>query len=333
MLNLTRENFAKARDYIFMYSDDINRAWFSYNFESEDTNAFMDVLSKYQYENGGFGGLVYEFEYQGPCLKCTEHAFRYMFYLKEKPPASHPVIQKMMDYALERYRPEIGCWGELLEPIVNDSVHVSWWTHGQDDYSPIANDYERIKRYNPNGQAALAAFVALYSELVPEDLYKDIIHYPIEKILRYYDEASPLFGTSSTDKANKWDIYSPYNLKCYQQFCTCLNKRPQAEKLQEILKQNPVLSMDTDESSWHEGYHETPCDVVDTPDSFIYPVVKEAVDNALDYLVRHQHEDGAWHFPWSFGKGEALNRLQEKCEVHYTMLNLAKLNRFGRIEM
>ncbi len=68
MLNLTRENFNKARDYVFTHSDDINRAWFRYNFEDGDTNAFMDVLSKYQYDNGGFGGLVYEFEYQGPCL-------------------------------------------------------------------------------------------------------------------------------------------------------------------------------------------------------------------------------------------------------------------------
>lgn len=90
MIKLTHENFIKARKTIFANSDDINRAWFRYNFEDGDTDAFMDVLAKYQYDNGGFGGLVYEFEYQGPCLKCTEHALRYMFYLKEKPPADHP---------------------------------------------------------------------------------------------------------------------------------------------------------------------------------------------------------------------------------------------------
>lgn len=79
MIKLTRENFQKARDYVFAHSDNINRAWFRYNFEDGDTYAFMDVLAKYQHENGGFGGLVYEFEYQDPCLKCTEHAFRYIF--------------------------------------------------------------------------------------------------------------------------------------------------------------------------------------------------------------------------------------------------------------
>jgi len=126
MLKLTYDNFVKARDYIFIHSDDINRAWFRYNFENSETDAFMDVLAKYQNENGGFGGLSYEFDYQGPCLKCTEVAIGYILGLKEKPSADHPVIQNMMKYILERYLPEIGNWGDVAEPEVNDGVHCRW---------------------------------------------------------------------------------------------------------------------------------------------------------------------------------------------------------------
>ena len=75
---LTRENNIKARDYILSNADEITRAWYHYNFEGEDSAAFMDVLARYQYENGGFGGLVYEYEYNGPTLHSTEHAFRYI---------------------------------------------------------------------------------------------------------------------------------------------------------------------------------------------------------------------------------------------------------------
>ena len=100
MQKLTHENFIKAQDFIFANSDDINRAWFRYNFEDNNTDAFMDVLAKYQHENGGFGELDYEFVYQGPCLKCTEHAIEYILNLKEKPTAEHPVIQKMKKYIL-----------------------------------------------------------------------------------------------------------------------------------------------------------------------------------------------------------------------------------------
>ena len=78
MLKLTHDNFVKARDYIFTNADDITRAWFMYNFEDDNTDAFMDVLAKYQHANGGFGGLSYEFDYQGPCLKCTEFAIGYI---------------------------------------------------------------------------------------------------------------------------------------------------------------------------------------------------------------------------------------------------------------
>lgn len=146
MEKLSYNNFIKAQDYIFTNANEINRAWFRYNFQKEDAAVFMNELSKYQYEDGGFGKLVPEYEYYGSTLHDTEHAFRYIFYLKEKPSANHLVIQKMMQYLLKRYRPEIGCWGEEMEPGVNDGLHVSWWTYGKHQYPAISNVNERIKK-------------------------------------------------------------------------------------------------------------------------------------------------------------------------------------------
>lgn len=333
MIKLTHENFIKARDYIYTNSDDINRAWFRYNFEDGNTEAFMGVLAKYQYENGGFGGLVYEWEYKGPTLKDTEHAFRYIFYLKDKPSADHPVIQKLMKYLLGRYRPDIGHWGSVEETGVNDGAHVPWWGYNEDEYPPIADEDERILKYSPNGHAALAAFVALYSEIVPVDLFRDIIKYPMEKILRYYDEASPLFRKSSTDGVIDGDIATPYNLKCYQQFVACLKDKPLAEKLAAILCQNPTACMQLDFVKWEQGYEELPCDVVQTPDSVVYPAVKDLVDESLSYLIRQQKGDGGWHLNFRFGEGNAFRKLEEDFEAHLTMLILAELGRFGRIEL
>jgi len=332
MTNLSAKNFRKARKFIFSRSDNLNRAWFRYCFEGNNTAAFMDALAEYQHENGGFGGTVYEFEYKGPCLICTEHAFRYIFYLKEKPPADHPVIQKMMRYLLARYKPEIGNWGENLEPGVNDGAHTPWNTYVGDEDQPIEDEDERIHKYNPNGQAALAAFVALYSELVPEDLYRDIIKYPVEKILRYYDEASPLFGSPCMDNSFTSDLESPYNLKCFQQFVACLKDKPLADKLAAILRQNPTKCMQLDFAKWEHGYEELPCDIVQTPDSVVYPAVKDLVDESLTYLLRQQKRDGGWHLSWRFGKGRAFRKLQAAYEAHLTCLIVAELGRFGRID-
>ena len=325
---MTINNFIKAREFIFANADNITKAWFKYNFEDGNSGAFMKDLEKYQHENGGFGGLIYEFDYQGPCLKCTEHAFRYIFYLKERPAANNPVIQKMMKYVLEHYRPDFGRWGELLEPEVNDGMHVSWWTYPDCNITPKADVDERIKYYNPNGEAALAAFVALYHDIVPKELCEDIIRYPIEHILRYYDENSPLFGKS----AEKNDIESPYNLKCYQQFVKCLPDKELADKLTSIICQNPTACMQLDYSAWENGYEELPCDIVETPDSIVYPVVKQFVEDSLNYLIERQSSDGAWHLTWKFGEDKRFRKMERLYEAHYTMLILARLGRFNRIE-
>jgi hypothetical protein len=332
MTNLTHTNFLKAKEYIFAHGDEINKAWFRYNFECADSAAFMDVLAKYQKPDGGFGGLVYEFAYQGSCLKCTEHAFRYIFFLKDKPTADHPVIQKMMSYVLAKYRPDRGDFGNMLEPEVNDTPHVPWWRYNPDDCPSLPSDEKRIRWYSPNGQASIAAFVALYSELVPEDVYREIIHDPVEKILRYYDQSSPLYGQGSVDDSHPIDDQSPYNLKCYQQFVACLKDKPLAEKLTEILRQNPTACMQLDFGEWEKGYEELPCDVVNTPDSVIYPVVKDLVDTSIDYLIRQQNDDGCWHLHWRLGSGEAFDTMQGFYETHITNLIVTELNRFGRIE-
>ena len=331
-MNLSRAAFDRARDFIFKNADDVTRAFDRYLFEGGDADAFLNVLAGHQHENGGFGGLIYEFAYQGPCLKCTEHAFRFLFWMKERPGADHPMIQRMMRYVLERYRPEIGRWGELLEPEVNDSPHVRWWTYPDGDTTPIPGVDERIRRYTPNGEASLAAFVALYHELVPKELYEDIIRYPVEHILRYYDEGSPLFGHSIRQDHGKNDIESPYNMKCYQQFVACLPDRALADRLAAILRQNPTACMELSYDEWENTYAELPCDVVETPESVVYSAVREAVETSLDYLIRRQSPDGAWHLTWRFGDEDFFRPMERLYEAHYTLLVLARLKRFGRID-
>lgn len=219
MTKLAYDNFTRARDYIFAHGDDINRAWFQYLFESNDMEAFLCALSNYQQEDGGFGGIYYEFDYQGTCLKTTEIAVRYLLSLREKPPAHHPLIVKLMRYILERYRPEIGNWGEVTVPEVNDGAHCYWVRYGEEDTAPIVSEEERIRRYNANERACFAAFVSYYSELVPEDLCRDIIKYPTEHILRYWDEDSPQY------RKEIFEGGEPYDIEYFQWFVPCLKDK------------------------------------------------------------------------------------------------------------
>jgi len=327
MEKLTYEKFIKARDYIFAYSDDINRAWFRYHFENGDTDTFMDVLAKYQHENGGFGGLDYEFDYQGPCLKCTEHAIGYILGFEEKPSAAHPVIQKMMKYILERYHPEIGNWGpEVVVPEVNDGVHCRWARYRGHILTPIENEDERIKNYDANEKVVFAAFVALYSEIVPEELYQDIIKYPIGHILRYWNKNSSDYNKSIFEKG-------PYDFDYFQWFVPCLKNKDIADKLTTILCQNPTAFMELDFAKSDNDYVHLPCDSINSPDNIIYPVVKNYVDESLTHRLKQQSDDGRWPLGWSFGEDEGLRKLQVLCEASRTMGMLVKLGRFDRIEL
>jgi len=327
MLKLTKANFAKARDHVFANSDDINRAWFRYNFEDGDTENFMDALAAYQHENGGFGGIYYEFDHQGPCLKCMEIAIGYILNLKEKPPVDHPVITNMMRYILERYIPGIGNWGDPAVPEVNDGVHLYHVRYRGVGVTKIASEDERIEQYDANEKVCFAAFVALYSELVPPELYAEIVKYPTEYILRYWDEESPLYNKSIFDDG------SPYDFEYLQWFISCLKDKVMADKLAGILRQNPTAFMELNYATSDNAYVHLPCDSVMSPDSVVYSAVENLVDASLDHRMMQQSNDGRWPLGWGFGDQENLRKLQTSYEAFYTMGMLAKLGRFGRIEL
>ncbi|MGX8797707.1 hypothetical protein ACR6HW_16845 [Fusibacter sp. JL298sf-3] len=326
MYKLTYENFMKARHYIYANSDDINRAWFRYNFGENDTNVFMDELAKYQHENGGFGRLNYEFDYQGPCLKSTEHAIEYIVNLKEKPPTDHPVIKNMMKYILEQYHPEIGNWGEPVVPEVNDGVHCHHVRYRGIVIIPIENEDERIKNYEANEKACFAAFVALYSEIVPEELYQDIIKYPIEHILRYWDKNSPDY------KKEIFDDGSPYDFDYLGRFVSCLKDKDTANKLTSILCQNPSVFMELDFTKSHNHYVHLPCDDINSPDNIVYHAVKDLVDDSITHRIKQQKNDGRWTQGWSMGEDEGFRKLQILYDANFTMKMLAKFGRFNRID-
>ena len=324
---LSREKYDKARNFILTNGDEVSIARFRYHFENLDAQSFMEVLAKYQHPNGGFGGLGYEFEYTSPCLKCTEHAFEYIIGMREKPAADHPVITKMMEYVLDQYIPEIGNWGEPFVPEINDFPHCSWSNYRGSTPAPMENEEERILRYQANEKICHAAFVALYSEIVPQDLYAEIIKYPTQHILRYWDENSPEFSREIRDKSY------PYDFEYALWFVRCLKDREVASKLEAVLLQNPTAAWELDFEKSSSDYTHLPCDFgVTSPDSFLYPAVKDLVDKSLTVRINQQADDGHWPWGWSFGESEELQRMQRKCNVIRAIDMLVKLERFGRIE-
>lgn len=320
---LSKEGFEKARNYIFNNAASIDIEWFEYNFVHHDADIFIKALEKHQFENGGFGGLFHEFDYQGPCLKSTETAVWYILNLEEKPSSDLPIIQKMMNYILEQFIPGIGNWGDVAVPEVNDGVHCRWVRYRGNGITYIEDVNERIKNYNANEKACFAAFVAYYSEIVPEELYRAIIKYPIEHIIRYWDNKSPDFRKSIFIEGE------PYEFEYFQWFVHCLSEKEVANKLTIILRQNPACFMELDYARSKNDYVHLPCDLISFPDNVIYPVVKNIVHDSLEYRMKLQSQDGRWALGWSLGSGKEFQKLQILYEANRTVAMLVKLKLFA----
>ena len=325
MLKLSKANFLRAKNFIFEHGEEIDRSVFQYHFEDLSAAAFLDSLSKYQYPNGGFGGLWHEFDYRGPCLKSTEIAVKYILGMKERPSYRLPIIQNTMEYLLEAYLPERGNWGEVVVPQVNDGIHCHWSRWRGEDNSPIADRVERVRNYDANEKACFAAFVSEYPELVTKDLYDEIIYYPVEHLLRHWDHRSPGYDAKLFDKD------CPYPFEYLHNFVVHLKDSVLVKNLSEILCQQPRAFMELHYARSDTEYVHLPCDNINSPESVIYPAVKELVDESLDHRITQQAEDGRWPLGWSFGNDAAFRDLQLKYEVHLTLSMLLKLRAFNRL--
>lgn len=328
MFMLTRDDFIKARSYIYSKGTDIDRAWFRYNFEDASETEFLRVLSRHQHKNGGFGGLYHEFAYQGPCLKSTEIAIQYIFGLKHMPSADLPIIRNTIKYLLDTYLAGRGSWGEVVVPEVNESAHCYWARWRGENISPIENEDERIQKYDANEKACFAAFISYYSELVPKELCDEILKYPVQHILRYYDINSADYNATLFDKD------CPYPFEYLTAFVPWLKDKDLVKKLSDILCQNPTAFMELGFERSDMDYVHLPCDwAVKSPNSILYPTVKDLVDKSLDYRLKQQSADGKWPLGWSFGNDADMQKLQLKYETYMTLEMLVKLKNFGRIEV
>lgn len=108
----------------------------------------------------------------------------------------------------------------------------------------------------------------------------------------------------------------------------CLKDKDTADKLTQILRQNPTAFMVLDFAKSDNDYVHLPCDGAGHPKSVVYPAVKDLVLDSLKYRIGQQSDDGRWPLGWSFGDDKGLQKLQTKYETYLTLAMLEKLDRF-----
>lgn len=308
MKNLSKTQFEKARDFMYSYAQDIDLAMFQYYFEEKPKTEVIEILEKYQNEDGGFGTLDYDFIYTDSCLKQTESACRYIFALDV--PDTHPMIPKLMEYIISNYNKTTGEWDNLTVPEVNDYPHAPWWEHEEQEKF-IPKDYiDLITHYDPNTNSALAGMVVKYSRYVPDNL----VQY-IQKIV--------------VDKINLSGDFYQYGMLSDVYFVNALQDERLKNELQTKLMGNGKLISLLDDNWGTENAYKL-CHWIDTPDHPYYKLYKNDVDNNHTFLIETQNEDGSWTPSWSWGEPEVWKEVELRIKGMMTMKFLWSLEKFHR---
>lgn len=311
MKNLSKIQFEKARDFMYSYAQDIDLAMFQYYFEEKPKSEVIEILEKYQNEDGGFGTLDYDFIYTDSCLKQTESACRYIFALDV--PDTHPMIPKLMKYMISNYNKTTGEWDNLTVPEVNNYPHAPWWEHEEQEKF-IPKDYiDLITHYDPNTNSALAGMVVKYSRYVPDNL----VQY-IQKIV--------------VDKINLSGDFYQYGMLSDVYFVNALQDERLKNALRTKLMGNGRLISLLDDNWGTENAYKL-CHWIDTPDHPYYKLYKNDVDNNHTFLIETQNEDGSWTPSWSWGEPEVWKEVELRIKGMMTMKFLWSLDIFHRCEI
>lgn len=311
MEKLSKAQFKKARDFMYNYAQDIDLAMFQYYFEEKPKSEVIEILEKYQNEDGGFGTLDYDIVFSGSCLKQTESACRYIFALDI--PDTHPMVSKLMNYIVGNYNKTTGEWDNLTVPEVNNFPHAPWWEHEEQKKHISSDRADLIERYNPNTNSALAGMVMKYSRHVSDDL----VQY-IRKIV--------------VDKINLNDDFFQYGMMSDIYFVNALgNEKLKSGLLKKLMGSGKLISLL--DGTWGTENAYKLCHWISTPDHPYYELYKTDVDNNHTFLIQSQNEDGSWSPSWSWGEPEVWKEVEKRHKGLLTMKFLYSLQTFYRCEI
>ena len=311
MEKLSKAQFEKSKNFMYNYAQDIDLAMFQYYFEGKPKSEVIEILEKYQNEDGGFGSLDYDFIFSGSCLKQTESACRYIFALDI--PDEHPLIPGLMDYIVRNYNKTTGEWDNLTVPEVNNFPHAPWWEYNEEKKHIPTDHADLVEHYNPNTNSALAGMVMKYSRYVPDDL----VQY-IRKIV--------------VDKIDLNDDFFQYGMMSDIYFVNALDDEELKSGLLKKLMGNGKLISLLDDPWGTESAYKL-CHWISTPDHPYYKLYKNDVDNNHTFLIRSQNGDGSWTPSWSWGEPDIWKEVERRHKGLMTMKFLYSLKTFDRCEI
>lgn len=110
-MNLTQDNFARARAYIQQQGRPLEQSLFRLFFESAPSSHVYDALAKHQSCNGGFFGMG-EGPNEEPSPMGSTVAFQYLTDIDAPP--SNAIVQRGIQYFVDSYDRDFEAWSQHI---------------------------------------------------------------------------------------------------------------------------------------------------------------------------------------------------------------------------
>jgi hypothetical protein len=308
MRTLQRDQFERAKDFIFSEGRPLDQRLFDFHFGEAEIDSVISELIKFQNEDGGFGNAL-EPDLRTPLSSAlaTSVALRNMVEVGVS--LGSPILEKTVSYLLGTL--DRKNWRWIIAPDGrDDSPHAPWW--GGDD---IASSFRGCFA---NPSAEITGLLLNYKQLVPAD----VLYSLLERLRSYLIEA-----------VETRDGFQMHDLVCYlalahsnsldEEYCS---------KISPLLIKAADSIVEKDKAKW-SGYSARPLWLCDHPNSILYPVLEEHVNENLDFEIETQNEDGSWSPFWDWGGNysDDWKTASKEWSSHLTLNNLIRLRNFDRL--
>jgi hypothetical protein len=307
-MQLTRDRFEAAREYLMYRARRVDRVLFEFRFENGDAGKVVESLEAYQNHDGGFGQAL-EPDLRSPSSSglATAHA---LDVLREVAcDAQLPVLKDAIQYVLESLDPKSRVWP--VAPVdVNDYPHAPWWHDQDDSLARVFDGYQIVPR------ALILAALHSYQELLPDGWLIEVT----EDTVRFI-ETAPVDALRSDGFVWAGKLAQTPGLKAEY-----------AGRLKVRLIQVVPEVVSTDPAEW-SGYTLPPLKAAPGPDYLAASLLDDAIEEHLDYTVRSQGDDGAWDPVWDWGENypEVWDVAKEEWRGHLTLEYLTILRSYNRL--
>ncbi len=297
-MNLTKENFNKARDFILTNARMIERRLFHFHLGKVDPEGVFHALYAYRNSDGGFG-----------------HGM--------EPDTASPKSQPLFSIMALETLDDIGYLNSDLiqrdfipyfESVLTDKGGIPWMLRPTSDY-PCAEHFKTVKEWAAlSTTAPLLGILEKYNLEIP------------------WMQKAEAFVWQEIERIKEKHVFCHLCVPRRLMFLQYTKSRTKADKAIIDLKQwilaDGVLCKDKSDEGW--GLYGKPHSLyyAPSPVSLLHPIFsKDTIDSDLNELISRQNKDGRWDTWYGLSEGMKLERAGIQ-----TMWTLRTLDYYGRIE-